>query len=64
MVVTAEKDIVSSGVLASRTQRTVRTIEKTAEAIGVAPSLKINGVDYWDGVTVEKLTAAFKGEQQ
>ena len=57
MTVTADRDIVSIGQFACRVQCSVRVIEAAADALGVAPAYRINGVPYFDGEQAEKLTA-------
>ena len=56
--VSADRDLLSIGMLASHVQRPVRSIEQAATALRMEPAMKINGVPYFDGRQVEQLTAA------
>jgi hypothetical protein len=56
--VTASKDFVSVGQLAAHVQRPVRRIEQAATELGITPAMRLNGVNYFDGRQVERLTEA------
>jgi hypothetical protein len=58
MTVSAERELLSIGMVASRVQRTVQAIEKAADALKLPAAMKINGTIYFDRGQVEKLTAA------
>ena len=57
--ISADRDLLSIGMLASHVRRSVQAIEKTASEIGAAPAMKINGTVYFDGEGVAKITQAF-----
>jgi hypothetical protein len=59
MTTAAEKDYVSIGALAARTQRPVRRIEQAADSLKIRPALRLNGVVYFDAGQVERLTKVF-----
>ena len=64
MVVSAERELTSIGILASHTQRPVRAVEQAATELQIQPALKINGTIYFDGAQVERLTVALNQEQK
>jgi hypothetical protein len=53
-------DFVSIGQLAAHVQHSVRSIERAAERLHLVPSMRLNGVPYWDGPQVERLTEALR----
>jgi hypothetical protein len=63
MTVSAERDLLSIGMLASHVQRSVRAIEQAATALNLEPAMKINGTTYWDATQVEKLTDAIRNRK-
>ena len=63
MTTTAEKDLLSIGRLAADTQKPVRRIEQAAAELGISPDLKLNGVPYFSGAQVERLTAKLKEQK-
>ena len=58
MVTSAEKDLLSIGRLAADTQRPVRRIEQAANELGIRPAMRLNGIPYFNGRQVERLTEA------
>lgn len=60
--VSADRDLLSIGMLASHVQRSVHTIEQTANRLHIKPAMKINGVPYFDGRQVEQLTEAINNQ--
>jgi hypothetical protein len=57
MTVAPEKDFVSIGQLAAHLQRSVRAIERAMCETNVMPSMRQNGVPFFDANAVELLTA-------
>jgi len=64
MTTTAEKDFVSVGQLAAHIQRPVRSIETAAEQLQIRPAMRLNGVPYFDGEQVEKLTQELRNRSK
>lgn len=56
--VSADRDLLSIGMLASHVQRSVKAIEQAAAAIQIEPAMKLNGIAYWDANQVEQITEA------
>jgi hypothetical protein len=56
MAIAAEHDFVSIGQLASRVQRPVRAIEAAADKLQIQPAMRLNGVSYFDGRQVDRIT--------
>lgn len=62
--ITPAHDFVSIGQLAAHTQRSVRAIEAAADALKLAPALRLNGIPHFNGEQVERLTEQLNTEQQ
>ena len=58
MTTAADKDLLSIGRLAADTQKPVRRIEQAANELRIKPAMRLNGVPYFNGRQVERLTAA------
>ena len=56
--VSADRDLLSIGMLASHVQRSVKAIEQAATAANIAPAMRVNGVPYFNADQVERLTEA------
>jgi len=62
--VEATRDFYAIGQLAAHLQRSVRQIERAAAALGLLPSMRLNGVPYYDGAQVEQLTAELRRDDR
>jgi hypothetical protein len=56
MTVTADKDYVSIGHLASHLRSPVRRIEQVAVRLRIRPALRLNQVVYFDASQCERIT--------
>lgn len=57
-----ERDITSIGCLCQRLQASYRRIERAAEALGIVPAMRINGVVHFDGEQEEAIRRQLQGE--
>lgn len=58
IVIDAKRDFTSVGQLAANLGQSLRWLEQRSRDLGLKPSLRLNGVPYYDGRQVEQLTAA------
>lgn len=62
MTVSAERELLSIGMLASHVRHPVRAIEQAATKLHIEPAMKINGVVYFDASQCEQLTDAINAK--
>jgi hypothetical protein len=63
MTTAADRDFISVGQLAAHVQKPVRRIEAAAEQLRLKPAMRLNGVPYFDGAQVERLTAKLQEQR-